>query len=138
MIVMSLSISSLVADTTRTWAVMCCSGGVDGATPDSGGQVGVLVRLAFEKCCADQRLERAVDECRWNRYRSSVDDLCRGCDVRSRPAVSGCDTGDGLECVPVVEPDGLGASVELVTIDRGDRLCAVAGVVARSGDREGC
>ena len=57
---------------------------------------------------------------------------CAGVASLLRPAISGSDIGDGLECVPVREPDGVGASVELVAVNRGDRLCA-ARFSARSG-----
>src|ERR1700755_384166 len=102
---------------------------VDGAAPNSGGQVDVFVRLASENCCADQCLEGAVDERRVESVVIDVvvDRLGDG-DVRCRPAVSGGDTGDGLECVAVVETHGGGAEVELVMVNGNDGLC-VSGCV---------
>ena len=97
---------------------------VDGAAPDSSGKVGVFGCLASEKSCADQRLEGTVDERRMESVLIDlVGDLYRRGDVGYRPAVSGRDTGNGLECVTVSESDGSGASVELVAVNRGAGLC---------------
>ena len=62
-IVMSLSTSSLVADhdaDVDRHVLFGCT--VDGAVPDPGREVRVLVLLLPEKWCAEQRLEGAVDE----------------------------------------------------------------------------
>ena len=55
--------------------------------------------------------------------------------AQSSPAVT---LLDGSERVAVIESDGLGADVEVVTADRGDRLGAVRRVVHGAAAAEGC
>ena len=110
---------------------------VDGAFPDSGGKVGALVGIVSEKSCADECLEGAIDERRVESVAIEfIVELRRGGKICYRPAVSGSDIGDALECVTVCEPDRVGAGVELLTVDRGDRLCAArcVGAVRRRGE----
>ena len=87
-----------------------------------------------EKRCAEQCLERTVDERRMEaELVEFVGDRGRDGDVGDGPVLPGGHALDGSECVAVVEPDGSGAGVEVVTADRGDRLGAGRRVVRAGG-----
>ena len=75
----------------------------------------------------------------WNRKSIEfVGDRSRNGDLGDGPVLAGGHASDGSERVAVIESYGLGADVEVVTADRGDRLGAVRRVVRGAAPSEGC
>ena len=92
---------------------------------NSRWEVGVFVLPLSQKRCPEESLEGAVEERRMKAVLvESIGKHCRNGDLGDGPVLTGGHALDGTERVTVIESDGLGAIVEVVTADRGDRLGA--------------